>query len=118
MAGFKSFLSGLGHILGKIFNPGVIRSAATVADILLPEFSVLINATATAVINAETAAIAAGQQSGSGEQKAALVIAQIEKQYSDFAVANNIPVIPDNIRKYVDAVVAALNSFPAPTTAQ
>lgn len=113
MAGFKSFLSGLGHVLGKIFNPGVIRSAATVADILLPGFAGLINATATAVINAETAAIAAGQQSGTGEQKAALVIAQIEKSYTDFATANGIPVIPDNIRKYVDAIVAALNSFPA-----
>lgn len=115
MAGFKSFLSGLGHILGKIFNPGVIRSAATVADILLPEFSALINATATAVLNAETAAIAAGQQSGSGAQKSALVIAQIEKDYQAFAQANNIPVIPENVQKYVDAIVAALNSFPAPT---
>jgi len=115
MAGFKSFLSGLGHVLGKIFNPGVIRSAATVADILLPEFSVLINATATAVINAEASAIAAGQQSGSGAQKAALVIAQIEKQYNDFAAANNIPVIPEAKQKFVDAFVAILNSFPAPT---
>ena len=117
MAGFKSFLSAVGHVLGKIFSPGVIRTAATVADILLPQVSVLINATATAVINAETAAIAAGQQTGSGAQKSALVIAAIEKQYADFAAANNMPVLPENVQKYVDAVVAVLNSFPAPTTA-
>lgn len=117
MASFKSVLSAIGHVLGKIFNPTVITGAATVADILLPGFSSLINATATAVINAETAALAVSKQSGTGEQKAALVIAQIEKQYTDFATANNIPVIPANIKAYVDAVVAALNSFPAPTTA-
>ena len=117
MAGFKSILSGIGHVLGKIFSPGNIKAAATVADILFPGFAGLINATATAIINAETAALAVGQQSGSGEQKAALVIAQIEKQYTDFATANNIPVIPENVRKYVDAIVAALNSFPAPTPA-
>jgi hypothetical protein len=115
MAGFKSVLSSIGHFLAKVFNPTVITSAATVADILLPQFSALINKTATAVINAEVAAIAAGQQSGSGAQKSALVIAQIEKDYENFAAANNIPVIPDNVKKYVDAIVAALNSFPAPT---
>jgi hypothetical protein len=115
MASFKSILGGIGHFLAKVFNPGVITSAATVADILLPGFAGLINATAGAIINAETAAVAAGQQTGSGEQKAALVIAQIEKNYTDFATANGIPVIPDNVRKYVDAIVAALNSFPAPT---
>jgi hypothetical protein len=117
MAGFKSFLSAIGHVLGKIFNPGVITSAATVADILLPQFRVLIDAAAAAVINAETSAIAAGKQGGSGEQKAALVVAAIEKEYAAFALANNIPVVPGNVQKFVDAVVAALNSFPAPTDA-
>lgn len=117
MASFKSVLSGIGHFLAKAFSPGAIKVEATIADILFPQFSILINATASAVINAETAAIAAGQQTGSGEQKAAMVIATIQKQYEDFATANGIPVIPANIQKYVDAVVAALNSFPAPIAA-
>ena len=115
MADFKSILSNIGHVMERIFNPAVITTAASVADILLPQFSVLINASATAIINAENAAIVAGKQTGSGEQKAAMVVASIEKSYADFAAANNIPVIPENVRKYVDACVAVLNSFPAPT---
>jgi len=114
MASFKSVLSAIGHFLEKVFTPGNIAAAASVVDIILPQFSALTNATAQAIITAESAAIAAGKQGGSGEQKSALVIAAIEKQYEAFAVANGIPIIPDNVKKYVDAVVAALNSFPAP----
>ncbi len=113
MASFKSILGDIGHVLAKVFNPAVITSAATVADIVFPQFSVLINATTQAIIAAENAAIVAGKQEGSGEQKAAMVIAAIEQHYQAFAAANNVPVIPENVRKYVDAVVAALNSFPA-----
>lgn len=114
---FKSVLSAIGHFLAKVFTPGNIQAAAGVVDIILPQFQALTNATAQAIITAETAAIAAGKQGGTGEQKAALVIASIEAQYQAFAAANGIPVVPENIKKYVDAVVAALNSFPAPTTA-
>jgi hypothetical protein len=118
MASFKSVLSGIGHFLIKyIFSPQAIAIEASVADIALPGFIPLINAAATAIIGAETAAIAAGKQSGSGEQKAAMVISQIEQVYTTFATANGIPVIPANIKLFVDAVVAALNSFPAPTNA-
>lgn len=117
MASFKSVLSAIGHFMAKVFTPGNIQAAATVADIALPGFAVLIDATAAAVINAENAAIAAGQQNGTGAQKSALVVAAIEKQYEAFAAQNNIPVVPENIQKYVDAVVAALNSFPAPLQA-
>ncbi len=117
MASFKSVLSAIGHVMAKIFNPGVITSAANVADILLPGFAPLINVTAAAIIHAENAAIVAGKQSGSGEQKAAMVIASIEQSYTQFAQANNIPVIPANMKAYVDAAVAMLNSFPPPTNA-
>ena len=117
MASFKSILSSIGHFLGKVFSPGNIHIASNIMDIILPQFSTLINVTASAIINAENAAIAAGQQSGSGEQKSALVLAAIEQQYQAFAAANGIPVIPENVKKYVDAIVAALNSFPAPPTA-
>jgi hypothetical protein len=118
MASFKSVLSSIGHFMLKVFSPGNITTAATVADIVLPGFAPLINVTATAIIHAENAAIVAGQQTGSGAQKSALVIAAIEQEYTAFATANGIPVIPENIQKYVDATVAVLNSFPAPTAAQ
>lgn len=114
MASFKSVLSGIVHFLEKVFTPGTITAAAGVVDIILPQFSALTNATAQAIINAETAAIAAGKQTGSGEQKSAMVIASIEASYEAFAKANNIPIIPENIKKYVDAMVAALDSFPFP----
>ena len=115
MASCKSVLSSIGHVLEKVFNPTVITTAATVADILLPGFTGLINAAATAVINAETTALAIGKQDGTGAQKSALAITQIEGIYTAFAQANGIPVVPENIQKFVDAVVAILNSFPAPT---
>jgi hypothetical protein len=115
MSGFKSFLSGLGHVLAKLFSPGAIKVEASVADILLPGFRPLIDAAAGAIINAETAAIAINQQSGSGTTKAALAIAAIENEYNAFATANNIPRVPGDTQKFIDAVVAVLNSIPAIT---
>jgi len=117
MASFKSILSAIGHVLGKIFTPGNIQVAANVAEIALPQFTGLIQATASAVIKAEAVATAAGQQSGSGAQKAALALAEIEGVYQNFAIANGFPVVPENKQKFVDAIVAALNSFPAPPAA-
>jgi hypothetical protein len=116
MATFKSVLSGIGHFFEKVFTPGNIAIAASVVDIVLPQFSTLTNAAASAVINAENASIAAGKQSGSGAQKSAFVITAIEAQYEAFAKANGIPVIPANVQKYVDATVLMLNSFPMPVT--
>ena len=116
MASFKTILGDIGHFLEKVFSPGVIQIAASVLDIAFPALMPLINSTATAIINVENAAIAAGKQSGSGEQKAALVIQAIEAQYTQFANLNGIPVVPAAMQKYVDAVVALLNSFPAPGT--
>jgi len=117
MASFKSVLSAIGHIIAKIFTPGNIQVAANIAEIALPEFTGLIQATASAIIKAEAVAVAAGQQSGSGAQKAALALAEIEVIYSNFAIANGFPVVPENKQKFVDAIVAALNSFPAPAEA-
>lgn len=117
MASFKSVLSAIGHVLAKAFSPSAIRVEATIAEIALPGFAGLIQAVAGAVINAESVTIAAGQQSGTGAQKAALVISEIEAIYNNFAAANSIPVIPENKQKFVDAIVAALNSFPAPASA-
>ncbi len=116
MASPKSVLSAIGHFLAKVFSPSAIKLEATIADIAFPQFSFLINATASAIINAENAAIAAGVQTGSGAQKSAIVIAQMESAYTTFANTNNIPIIPANIKNFVDAMVAALNSFPPPNT--
>lgn len=114
-SGFRTILDDIGHFLVKVFTPGNIQLAANIVDIALPQFTLLTNAAANAVISAENASIAAGKQTGSGAQKSAIVIAAIEQQYTSFALAAGIPVIPANMQKYVDAVVAMLNSFPAPT---
>jgi hypothetical protein len=115
---FKSVLSGIGHFMEKAFSPNAIQLEAGIVDIALPQFTALTNAAASAIINVENASIVAGKQNGTGEQKAALVVSAIETQYDSFAAANNIPVIPAAKRKYVDAAVAMLNSFPFPTNIQ
>src|SRR5208337_3392902 len=55
MASFKSVLSAIGHFMAKAFSPNAIKVEASIADIALPGFSSLINATASAIINAENA---------------------------------------------------------------
>lgn len=117
MASFKSVLSAIGHVIAKVFSPKAIQIEASIADIALPQFSSLINLTAGAIINVENASIAAGVQSGTGAQKFELVASIIGQQYISFCQENNLPIISDSKKKFVDAIVAALNSFPAPTTA-
>lgn len=114
--GFKSILSGIGHFVEKLFTPGALQVEGSIAKIILPGFSALIDGTTNAIIDVENTSIVAGKQSGSSEYKAALVLQKIEDDYNAFATTNGIPIIPAAKKKYVDAAVALLNSFPFPNT--
>src|SRR3569833_3167954 len=116
MASFKGVLSGIGHFLAKVFNPTVIKEAQSVADLLLPGFKGLIDATATAIINAEIASVAANQQAGSGAQKLAYAIAAINAQYIAFAKANGLPEEPQAVQDWVQKVLDVINVLPLPGT--
>ena len=92
MASFSTILSDIGHGL-KLFFTGAVtvaKAAEPVVDILFPGVSVLYNTTVNAVAAAESAAIAAGSQNGTGVQKLAMVVASIENDFAAYAKANNI----------------------------
>lgn len=118
MASFSTILSDIGHGL-KLFFTGAVtvaKAAEPVVDILFPGVSVLYNTTVNAVAAAESAAIAAGSQNGTGVQKLAMVVASVENDFAAYAKANNITYDTTHITAWVNAVVASLNAIPASVT--
>lgn len=117
MASFTSILSDIGNVLKKVF--GVVTTIAVAAEpivaVAFPGLSTLYTATVTEVINAENAAIVAGQQNGTGTQKLALVVNAIEDQFNTWAAANGVAASSTTVEAWVNAVVASLNAIPATT---
>lgn len=116
MASFKSILSDIGSGLKKFFSVAVeaAQVAAPFVDVAFPGIGPLYTATVAAAAQAEAAAVAAGQQNGTGPQKLAMVVATIEKQFQTYAAANGISsVTVTTIENWVNAVVASLNAIPA-----
>lgn len=120
MASFKSILSDIGNRLKKFFSiaDSVAKEVEPIVDAAFPDIAGLYNATVAEVGNAETAAIAAGAQSGTGAQKLAAVVAAITPYFTQYAAANGLPAPTTTvITNYVNAVVASLNAIPtAPST--
>lgn len=119
MASFTSILSDIGNGIKKVFTviTGIAKDAEPFVDLAtatMPGIPQLYNATVNAVIQAETAAIAAGKQNGTGAQKLALVTASIESAFNTYAASNGL-AIPSQatVEAYVNAVVASLNAIPA-----
>lgn len=120
MASFSTILSDIGNGLKKIFGIGVAASVAAepIVDILFPGIAPLYNGTVSAVAAAESAAIAAGNQSGSGPQKLAAVVTAITPIFVQYAQSNGLATPSQAvIENYVNAVVATLNAIPAVQTA-
>jgi hypothetical protein len=116
MASFKTILSDIGSGLKKFFSmaDGVAKAAEPIVDVAFPGIASLYNTTVTEVGNAETAAIAAGAQSGSGAQKLAAVVAAVTPYFTQYASQNGLPAPTSAvITNYVNAVVASLNAIPA-----
>ena len=116
MASFKSILSDIGSGLKKFFGMAVeaAQVAAPFVDVAFPGIGPLYTATVAAAAQAEAAAVAAGQQNGTGPQKLAMVVATVEKQFQDFAATNGISsVTVKMVENWVNAVVASLNAIPA-----
>lgn len=116
MASFKSILGDIGSVLKKVFSGAVTVATAAqpIVDVAYPGIASLYSATVAAAAQAEAAAVAAGQQSGSGPQKLALVVAAIEKEFNTFASSNGISnATTQTVENWVNAVVASLNAIPA-----
>ena len=115
MASFKSILSAIGHGL-KVFFTGAVSVAVKAepfVDIIFPGVAVLYNATVNAVAAAESHAIAAGAQNGTGAQKLAFVVQAIEGDFAAYAKSNGITYDPSHVEAWVNAVVAGLNAIPS-----
>lgn len=120
MASFTSILSDIGNGLKKFFAKAIplAEAVAPIVDVALPGVAGLYNATVTEVANAETAAIAAGQQNGSGPQKLAAVVAAITPTFAAYAKQQGLPAPTQTVlQNYVNAVVASLNAIPAAPSA-
>jgi len=113
----KSILSDIGHGL-KVFFEGAVHVAQVAEPIVdlataaLPGVPALYNATVNFAAQAEVYALAVGVQTGSGQQKLALVVGQITPIFLQYAKDNGINVNGDTITNWVNAVVATLNSIP------
>lgn len=110
MASFASILSDIGNGLKKFFGIAVTEATAVAPfiDSLFPGIAPLYNAILAEVGKAEVAAIAAGQQNGTGAQKLALVIQAIVAQFPQYT--------PAQLTTIINGVVAGLNVIPATTT--
>lgn len=111
MASFTSILSDIRKGLKKFF--GIAVTVATdvepFVDQLFPGIAGLYNSVLAEVAKAEAAAIAAGQQTGTGAQKLALVIQAIAAQFPQYT--------PAQLTIIINGVVAGLNAIPAGTSA-
>ena len=120
MASFKSILSDIGNGLKKFFGVAVTvaQDAEPIIDIAFPGIASLYNLTVSEVAKAEAAAVAAGQQNGTGAQKLALVIQAITPVFQQYAAQSGIPSAQQTttITTWVNAVVATLNAIPAAPT--
>lgn len=109
-----TILSTVGNDLKKFFGVAVTvaTDVAPVIDVLFPGIAPLYNVVVTEVGKAETVAIAAGSQNGTGTQKLALVLQATEAQFVQAAQQNGWNV-PDQTQMitYINAVVASLNAF-------
>jgi hypothetical protein len=119
MASFTSILSDIGNGLKKFFSVAVTvaEAAEPIVAVAFPGVSSLYDSTVTAIANAETAAIAAGAQTGTGAQKLAAVVAAITPTFTAYAAANGLPTpTTTTITNWVNAAVASLNAIPAATS--
>jgi hypothetical protein len=120
----ESILSHIGSTLKKVFTGTVaqdILKTAEVAEPLValafPGVAALYAATVSEVAAAETAAIAAGAQTGTGAQKLAAVVAAITPTFNAYLKAQGLPTqTAETVEKWVNTVVAGLNSIAATTT--
>lgn len=113
----KSFFTKAFPIFEKITQAAV--AASPVVDVALaaagqPAAAVLYNTVSASVMSAETAAAAAGAQSGTGAQKAAVVLSNptVQQAFVTFEEAVGVTShTAEQQQAYLNAVVATLNQL-------
>lgn len=114
---FKAVFSWLGSTKGQ----AVVGTGEAVVEAIVPGAAgaiTLANSWLSEIIKTETLAAAAGQQSGTGAQKAASVITSITPEVLNFASVNGLPTpTADQISTASTALVTFLNTLGAPVSA-
>ena len=111
------WLSNIGHVLKVVFlNPQTIKVEAGIASIILPGFAGLINSAASAIINAETTAAAAGMQNGTGLQKMAYAVMLFQTTYNQWAVQNGLSQEPAAVQAFLQQVFNLIETLQLPST--
>jgi hypothetical protein len=119
----NKFVSWLEHV-GQGFKKGldfVLHIAETEGEtavaIFAPQLGPIFNTTVTAVALAEQKYAALGKQAGTGQQKLADVIAISGSVISQALIDAGKSGDTTAVSNYINAVVAVLNSAPAPVVA-
>lgn len=110
---FVSFLEAVGRDFKKFLPLG-----EAAVEAFVPAISPLFNLVANQAITAEQNFAAIGQQTGSGSQKAAAVVAAIGNVVAQALTDAGKPALPENVTQFISAVVTILNSMPAASVAQ
>lgn len=113
---FLSFLKAVGkdieHGLAKVLP--IAQAVEPFLAIAAPGFAPIYNATVGVVVQTEQKWAAIGKQDGTGQQKLAEVVSVLGPIIQQgFSVAGK-PADPAQVQAYINAVVALLNSLPAP----
>jgi len=107
-----TFLQHVGGIFKNILHIGetVAIVASPVIDIAFPNVAPIYNSAIGLAISAETSSAGV---SGTGTQKLAQVVANLEPMLAAWAAQNKIPWDQAGIQKWTSAVVDTLNLIPA-----
>ncbi|HLH35351.1 MAG TPA: hypothetical protein VKX41_11790 [Alloacidobacterium sp.] len=111
-----TFLQHVGICLKKVLHIGeeVAVAAEPIVDIAFPDVSLIYNSAIGLAISAESTE---AQLTGTGPQKLAQAMTNLEPQVANWAKQNNIAWDQAAIEKWLSAIVDTLNMIPAPTTA-
>lgn len=119
MASFNSILTGIGNSLKKFFSNPIVQDvekfALPVAETFFPAITPFVNGLLAAAGKAETLALAAGAQNGTGAQKLALALQDAEIVFQTYEAAHGVNITTDSKTKIMNSIVAILNELPAST---
>ncbi len=116
---FKSFLQTVGRDFKKgldLILPWAEGAGEVAVSIFAPALGPLFNQTVAAVITAEQAAVAAGQQKG-GVAKLAAVVTFMGPLIKQALIDAGKPGDDAAVEAYINAIVQILNAAPAQTPA-
>lgn len=95
----------------------IIQDAEPYLNVVFPGFGPLFSTIANEAISVEQKFAVIGKQTGTGEQKAAAVLAVIEPVAQQVLTTAKLPSDQETITRLINGVVALLNGLPAPAPA-